>query len=572
MRAWARRTAELQRELAAIAEIDRRWWLLAGGVALAETRATPEIYLACDAEPDADTFMGYRATAPARSGGRRDPPREGRAHRAARARRQSSRISRSRSRSIIRAAPRRAPASSTSRRSRSATGASPRRWTIRRSRRSSPPCSAVRSRRPGAARRRSCACRIGDEPIETARHGHRRAWTERGGPWLGLGRAGDLAVVSTCHLIIDGYGHASIAARIAGLVDGAAARSAAPANGHAALPPLGAVAGAVPLAVTWRELPQPTPRVIPLAYELGRILHRHAGRRDARFSPTIQIPVARGRMDDPMRLRRRIVSATTSVRFTDGVPEPFAAFEARVRDVFAREAAANGLVSRLLAAARALPVPVSWKRRSISAKRPHWFESVAAVIGGRALLSRIAMDYADPGAVRGVIAVAPRHRRRSDRRVRDHDRRRRQPRRDHRRRIRLRRHGRHGVGVPRRAARHHRRRHRHREVNGLVMIGTRDPEAGIARRDQSVFLGRGFGPGSGFASALLGRGCRAPAPARPPAAARSASNSARASRSASSRLFTAVAGAGRSAGSAPRLASASSSRMCSRAAASARST
>jgi hypothetical protein len=234
---------------------------------------------------------------------------------------------------------------------------------------------------------------IGDESIDTARHGHRRAWTERGGPWLGLGRAGDLAVVSTCHLVIDGYGHASITSRIAGLAGAVRSTST---SGHAALPQLGAVAGAVPLAVTWRELPRPTPRVIPLAYELGRILHRQAGRSDARFSPTIQIPVARGSQDDPMRLRRRIVSATTSVRFTDGVPEPFASFEARVRGVIAREAAASGLVSRLLAAARALPLPVSLKRRSISAKRPRWLENIAAVIGGRALLSRIAMDSPVP--------------------------------------------------------------------------------------------------------------------------------------------------------------------------------
>src|SRR5688572_2648557 len=56
-----RRTAELQRELAAIAEVDPWWWLLAGGVALAETRARPDVYLACDTEPDADTFMAYRA-------------------------------------------------------------------------------------------------------------------------------------------------------------------------------------------------------------------------------------------------------------------------------------------------------------------------------------------------------------------------------------------------------------------------------------------------------------------------------------------------------------------------------
>ena len=394
MRAWARRTAELQHELAAIAEIDPRWWLLAGGVAFAETRAPPEIYLACGAEPDADTFMGYRATRP------RDPVVDA-IHRAMAARTALRELDGSLPDQPLSVAIDHASDAETrpskldvaafavgdrcltaplddpalaSRLAAVLRGAQPPRW------RGATPFVCVS---------------IGDEPIETARHGHRRAWTESGGPWLGLGRAGDLAVVSTCHLIIDGYGHASIAARIAGLAQ-EAARSAAPANGHVALPALGPVSGAVPLAVTWRELPQPTPRVIPLAYELGRILHRHAGRRDARFSPTIQIPVARGRPDDPQRLRRRIVSATTSVRFTDGVPEPFAAFEARVREVFAREAAATGLVSRLLAAARALPVPLSLKRRSISARRPHWLEGIAALIGGRALLSRIAMDTPVP--------------------------------------------------------------------------------------------------------------------------------------------------------------------------------
>ncbi|MBS1123217.1 MAG: hypothetical protein H6Q90_5445, partial [Deltaproteobacteria bacterium] len=231
---------------------------------------------------------------------------------------------------------------------------------------------------------------IGDEPLATARHGHRRGWTPRGGPWLGLGRAGDLAVISTCHLVVDGYGHARIAARIAELVGGEASTTGHPSR------VLDPVAGAVPLAIAWRELPCPTPRAIPLAYALGRILHRHAGQRDAKFSPTFQIPVARGRKDDPLRLRRRVVSATTSVRFEHGVSEPFAVFEARVREVIAREASARGLVSRLLTAARAAPVPLSWKRKSISAKRPRWLESLAEIIGGRALLSRIAMDVPMP--------------------------------------------------------------------------------------------------------------------------------------------------------------------------------
>ena len=144
--------------------------------------------------------------------------------------------------------------------------------------------------------------------------------------------------------------------------------------------------------MTWRRLAVPTPRVIPLAYELGCLLHREAGKRDAAFSPTIQIPVARGEQHDPLRLRRRVVSATTAVRFADGVPEPFAAFDARVRDGFAREAAGTGLVSRLLAAALAVPVPLAWKRKGISATRPPWLESFAEVIGGRSLLSRIAID------------------------------------------------------------------------------------------------------------------------------------------------------------------------------------
>lgn len=395
VRAWARRTAELQGELAAIAEVDPRWWLLAGGVAVAETRAPSEVYLACDAEPDADTFMGYRAPRP------RDLVLDA-IHRATAAR--------TALRELDGSLPEQ-PLAVTIDHSR---GAQTRPSTFEvaafavgtrclTARLDDPTLAAQLAAVLGGADppRWSGATpfvcvSIGDEPLETARHGHRRAWTERGGPWLGLGRAGQLAVVSTCHLIIDGYGHARITARIAALAAPTVlAAGAVSGAGHPA-PSLGAVAGAVPLAVTWRELPRPTPRLIPLAYELGRILHRHAGRPGAAFSPTIQIPVARGHKDDPMRLRRRIVSATTSVRFDDGVPEPFASFEARVRGVFSREAADRGLVSRLLAAARAVPVPVSWKRKGISAKRPRWLENFAEVIGGRALLSRIAMDVPVP--------------------------------------------------------------------------------------------------------------------------------------------------------------------------------
>lgn len=389
VRAWARRTAELHRELAAIAEVDPRWWLFAGGVAIAETWPRPEIYLACDAEPDADTFMGYRAPR------LRDPVQDAiaRAHAA-----------RTALRELDGAFPDQPLAVTIDRASGAATPASAldvagfavgHRCLV--ARLDDPALAAQLAAVLGGAEPRPwygatpfVCVSIGDEPLETARHGHRRAWTARGGPWLGLGRAGDVAVVSTCHLVVDGYGHARITARIAELVAGEPSS-----NGHSARP-LAPVAGAVPLAIAWRELACPTPRAIPLAYTLGRILHRSAGRRSARFSPTFQIPVARGSKDDPLRLRRRVVSVTMSVRFDNGVPEPFAAFEARMREVIVREASDNGLATRLLAAAAAAPVPLSWKRKGLSAKRPPWLERIAEVLGGRALLSRIAMDVPIP--------------------------------------------------------------------------------------------------------------------------------------------------------------------------------
>ena len=64
MRAWARRTTELHGELAAIADLDPRWWLLAGGAAAAETVPSRSTYVASNAEPEADTFIGIRAREP----------------------------------------------------------------------------------------------------------------------------------------------------------------------------------------------------------------------------------------------------------------------------------------------------------------------------------------------------------------------------------------------------------------------------------------------------------------------------------------------------------------------------
>ena len=246
---------------------------------------------------------------------------------------------------------------------------------------------------------------IGDDPVEVARHGHRRAWRDRRGPWLGLGRAGELATVSTCHLVVDGYGHACLTGRLHALVESAASERLArgprsPAAHHAlahwAPPPLPPVAGAVPLGVAWQELDGPSPRALPLAYAVGQLLHRASGRPDARFSPTLQIPVAPGRLDDPERRRRRAMAAIVSVRFEAGVPEPFAAFEARARAILERETQGLGLCARLIAAARAAPTPLAWKRRGFSAARPRWLDRVSDVLGGRACLSRIRIDTPVP--------------------------------------------------------------------------------------------------------------------------------------------------------------------------------
>jgi hypothetical protein len=404
---WLRRTAELHGELAAVAGDDARWWLLAGGTAVAESwRARPG-YVVSDAEPSADTFIGHRAAPPI------DPLRDAI---------DRARAARAALRELDGTLPDQ-PLAVTIGRGAGAI-AEPSALDVA-AFAIGPHCVVAALDDPDLHHQLADAARgiaspvwrgatpfvcvsIGDDPLATARHGHRRGWRDGRGPWLGLGRAGELATVSTCHLVVDGYGHACLTGRIHALAEVAAAERLARgawsagtaghvhAHAHWTPPPLSTVAGGVPLGVAWQELAGTSLRALPLAYAAGVILHRAAGRPDARFSPTIQIPVARGRKDDPMRLRRRIVSATTSVRFDQGVPEPFAAFEARAREVFSREADGSGLVSRLLAAARAVPVPVSWKRNGISAKRPRWLESVAEVIGGRALLSRIAIDTPIP--------------------------------------------------------------------------------------------------------------------------------------------------------------------------------
>ncbi len=403
-RSWACRTAELHDELAAIAGDDPRWWLLAGGAAVTEPWPARPGYVVSDAEPSADTFIGYRV-APAT-----DPLREAidRAHAARAAVRELDGTLTDQPLAITLSRGARASTEPSAldvaafaigphclvgdiddptllhQLTAVARGTAPLRW--------SGPVPFV------------CVS-IGDDPIETARHGHRRAWRWGRGPWLGLGRTRELATVSTCHLVVDGYGHASLAGRIHALTtETQAARAARAVRGplphaavrHPAPPPLLPVAGAVPLGIAWQDLGGASLRALPLAYAVGRILHRETQEPDARFSPTLQIPVAPGRLDDPERRRRRAMPAAVSIRFDAGVPEPYDAFEARARIVLERETCGHGLCARLVAAARAAPTPLAWKRRSFSTARPRWLDRVSDVLGGRACLSRIRIDTPIP--------------------------------------------------------------------------------------------------------------------------------------------------------------------------------
>jgi hypothetical protein len=397
-RSWVRRTAELHQELSAIAKTDLGWWLLAGGVAAVEPWGHGGEYVISDATPTADTFLGYLDPWPA------DPLDDAIAR---------ARAARDALRELDGQLPHQPLAVTIESTPHGgggcahavvASGLEVAAFAI------ADTCVIARLDDP-MLRDQLVAARdgerpppwrgavpfvcvsIGDDSLATARHGHRRAWQAGSGPWLGLGRAGELATVSTCHMVVDGYGHARIASRIAELMPPPAFPGRA---ARIATPPLARVAGAIPLGVAWRELPVPSPRALPLAYALGRVLHRLGGRDDAPFSPTFQIPIAPGDRRDPLRIRRRVVPGIVSVRFDDGVPEPYALFEARCREILAREAAGHGLCTRLLAAARAAPAPLAWKRKSIGANRARWLERFAEVIGGRACLSKIRVDAALP--------------------------------------------------------------------------------------------------------------------------------------------------------------------------------
>jgi len=391
---------DLVDEVAPASWSDPRWWALVSAVAAVETRTGPAAYLLSDAGPATDTFMAWHAPAPA------DPVREAialaRAARAAIADLDGALVDQPLAGTIAlddrgaRLAP--VPLDQVAFAVGDRVTVAPlaasdaELYAALRGLASGGPIAAPLV--PLTRGRPCCTVSIGEDAWATARHGHRRAWTARsgspgavGGPWLGLARIGDHLIASTCHYAVDGFGHALLCREVARELRGPDTPGPVTATAHA-LPPLAAVAGAVPLALAARAWRAPPP-TIELAYRLGVILGDEVGVRRG-MSPTIQIPVAPGHRDDPERWRRRVLPAVVSVRWLEDRPEPALTFTHRARAAIAREALGAGLASRVNAAGRALPVPVRWKRLAASpGVASPWIAPLFDVLAGRTCVSSI---------------------------------------------------------------------------------------------------------------------------------------------------------------------------------------
>ncbi len=281
--------------------------------------------------------------------------------------------------------------------------------------------------RPSASSPVPFACICIDEELRAyLRHSARHAWVDGRGPWLGLGRAGELRAVATSHFAVDGYGHAWLTAAIADasaelghryrehmlaeLLSPAAAPASllwsasgtlapnllGPPPGRAprAWPALGDGQLPAPLGIATRSLPSPSPRITPLAYRFGQLLARALPATPGAPPPTVFIPIAPGDRNDPLRVRRRVSAVVVSVRSSDkdpARPEPYPQFAARAAAAFAAEASGQGIHGVLHRAAASLPLPLRWKRELIGNYRPRWLGALPAALGGRACLSSIRM-------------------------------------------------------------------------------------------------------------------------------------------------------------------------------------
>lgn len=264
------------------------------------------------------------------------------------------------------------------------------------------------------ATRAAVAVSVGQEPLATVRHLHRRTWTRGGGPWIGIGRSDDLHMTTTCHMIVDGFGHTQLTCALFRVYDQLFAETRAhlldPArpqargvSAHIApeRAPLTRAdfgtsrqpqADIWPLGVAVRHIPNIAPGFSALAYALGCTLDEYRSAPDARrphrYTPAFQVPVAPGERADPIHWRFRVIPGLLSVRKRDGRFEPFDAFRQRVPVFLTRERQARGLLARLRLMVARLPIPLIAKRRIMSStKKPHLLFPQIAALAGRGCLS-----------------------------------------------------------------------------------------------------------------------------------------------------------------------------------------
>jgi hypothetical protein len=270
---------------------------------------------------------------------------------------------------------------------------------------------------PGEPLAVQAAVAIAVEPLQLdrARHLHRHAWSAGGGPWLGLGDSMDgpmaLELVTTCHLVVDGYAHVRIAERIFERVDEgtreqelleyAAAAGLAPrvgVDGRAPAPHVSRLRLiGEPVGFAGESLSGTSFSFSRVAHAFGRALERLyradlpiAARLAARRSPSFQFPVAPGLLDDPARRQHRILVGLLSLRMAGGEFESHDELRARLPSLIAREVAARGLLSRVLGATTRSRLPLAFRRWLLATSgRPHTFIPPIEVLGGRGRVSSL---------------------------------------------------------------------------------------------------------------------------------------------------------------------------------------
>ena len=196
---------------------------------------------------------------------------------------------------------------------------------------------------------------IGPIPLERAWHLHRQMGLE--GPWMGCSRVAgrEWDVLSTRHLVVDGFGHTRIFnAWRSRMRDWTESGDPIPPGrlDHLANPYV------PPLAFAALEQPANGLGFAALAYAFGQAL------RTIRPEPTFLVPCVLNREPSPAFdwRSRRITAVLAAVRSNSrGDPEPLERFEARLRADLASEDGLTGLASDGMRKLGRVPLPARMK-------------------------------------------------------------------------------------------------------------------------------------------------------------------------------------------------------------------